>query len=651
MKRNSDRLVSNRFLAIVAIMLILYGIPLIAVVIANNIGNIKTTFFTYINPMQPLCLFISRSDVKAIGFVLYLIFIIIIGIYFMNKGTSLKTHDEHGSARWATIKEIKNHAEFEEFSFSEEVKGIDEKIEYLKFDDDRKGAGPVVEYDSIKDKGHFDSSNDHVYYEAATGEGKDRRVINPLIRLISDYGENMVINDTKKETYHLFADYLEKERGYQVYCLDYRNPEFGNRFNYLCEVMKYIDDEETEQAEELSNVISATIDSKAGDNEEKIWVDGRRALISSLILSICMSSAAQRCKSLFSCFASLREMGEIVTDYKAGKEMCRLNDWYNSPGRSRIEKNAYTPAKLAQDKTKMSFFVNVATSLKFAANEKLADQMCDSDFSLHDLSDPNEKPIAIFINVPYETDDKDKLGNIFYDSLFRILTQDALKQPGGKLERRVHMIMNEFTNLSCQNSILKKLTIARSSNIRYYFFSQSQSMLEYVYGKEIARSFLDNCKIKIYLSASSYESAEQLSKSVSDYTLVQESISSKNQGIMPTNDVSSTQSLAGKRLITADEIMYDIERGWTIVQKFRLRPIYTYFSDISEIPFFSTLNPKDRLDDEVEARERYHIEEYVLDEDRSKAGLEMGITPKKKKIIKSKETDTGKNDIDYFDYF
>ena len=63
-----------------------------------------------------------------------------------------------------------------------------------------------------------------------TRSGKSRKIVRQLVMIASMAGESMIFNDPKKEMYQDFHKYL-RNKGYDVYCLDFRNLEYSNAWN------------------------------------------------------------------------------------------------------------------------------------------------------------------------------------------------------------------------------------------------------------------------------------------------------------------------------------------------------------------------------------------------------------------------------------
>lgn len=163
------------------------------------------------------------------------------------------------------------------------------------------------------------------------------------------------------------------------------------------------------------------------------------------------------------------------------------------------------------------------------------------------------KPTALFIIVPDEDRAYFQLVTIILGMLIKDLTKFAnLPQNNGTLPVKVEWILDEFANCPPLDSIETVVSVARSRGMRFYFFIQSFSQLNQVYGKEIANIIQDNCAL-VYLKTNTVETAEVIAKKLGKSTIETNSMS------MSTDifkiGANKTKSLMGKELLTATEII------------------------------------------------------------------------------------------------
>ena len=163
--------------------------------------------------------------------------------------------------------------------------------------------------------------------------------------------------------------------------------------------------------------------------------------------------------------------------------------------------------------------------------------------------------------------------------LIKDLTKFAnLSVNNGVLPVKVEWILDEFANCPPLDSIETTVSVARSRGMRFFFFIQSFSQLDQVYGKETASIIIDNAALQ-YLKTNSVETAEVISKKLGRETVITNSMSMSTDPFKI--GANQTKSLMGRELLTATEIMG--LRYKTIIFPITGNPIFrdTYmYSDI-----------------------------------------------------------------------
>ena len=135
-----------------------------------------------------------------------------------------------------------------------------------------------------REKIHYIGDDTHTLTIGATRSGKTRTLVLQSVCLMALAGESLVISDPKAELYQYTAPFLEK-LGYDVICLDFKNPEKSSRYNLLQPIIDAVNKGETDKAEmyawDITNIL-------VGDNtsNEKIWENGEKSTIAAAILSV-----------------------------------------------------------------------------------------------------------------------------------------------------------------------------------------------------------------------------------------------------------------------------------------------------------------------------------------------------------------------------
>lgn len=173
-----------------------------------------------------------------------------------------------------------------------------------------------------------------------------------------------------------------------------------------------------------------------------------------------------------------------------------------------------------------------------------------SEFSFTSVG---QKPTALYIIVPDEDRSYFQLVTIILGMLIKDLTKFAnLSVNNGVLPVKVEWILDEFANCPPLDSIETTVSVARSRGMRFFFFIQSFSQLDQVYGKETASIIVDNAALQ-YLKTNSVETAEVISKKLGRETVTTNSISMSTDPFKI--GANQTKSLMGRELLTATEIM------------------------------------------------------------------------------------------------
>lgn len=394
------------------------------------------------------------------------------------------------------------------------------------------------------------------------------------------YGDSFLVNDTKKELYRTYKNYLE-ENGYRVILIDMRKNWIGDCWNPMQSVIRSLEQGKKEEADMYAKDIAATLcpDSKLS---EKIWTDGERAIISAVILAVADSDCPEEQKNLYSCYQILSTLGQPDTN-----DHVKLNDYFNSLELGNVARTAFGPAVLATDRTRMSFYVSAAATLGLFSSALVAKQTARSTFDITSLA---YEKTAVFLVNPDEKNNMDPLASLFVDEIYRVLSLEANKSKG-QLVRRFHNYLDEFGNMGKQNSFAKRLSVSRGKNILYHLFIQDFGQLEEVYGKDVSNIIKANCNLLIYISTQNLETAKEVSEKIGNKTIVTTSVNeSTNESIFLNPHGNITKSLMPKPLFNANELM-QLEEGKAVVLRIRMYPMLTHLEDCSFYDFYQNLKP------------------------------------------------------------
>lgn len=396
---------------------------------------------------------------------------------------------------------------------------------------------------SIKEKVWYNEEDLHTLIIGATRSGKSRKIIIPSIWELGKAGESMIIGDPKGELYITSRDYLEKE-GYNIITLNLREPLKGNQWNMLDLVNKAVDSKDIPKATQYAWSIANTICNQTpSTSSEPIWKNGEQSTLTALILLSALESQFKFQRHMTTAYYLLAEYGQPLED-----ESIPLLDYIKSLPVKHPAKAAFATASIAPYKTRASFFTTALADLRLFSDPTISDMSSKQD---HDLESIGIDKTAVFLIVPDEDKTRNVLATIYIDQVYQSMVTLANKR-GGRIPRRVNMILDEFGNLPPIPEFDSKLTVAGGRGIRFTIAVQDITQLKKLYDKN-AQTITGNCHNWIYLKTADIETAKLISEKTGKYTVETENTSSsvQSKGHSRTHGLSIT----GRALLMPDEIL------------------------------------------------------------------------------------------------
>lgn len=448
-------------------------------------------------------------------------------------GPEASGNGEFGTSRWQNEKEMDT---------IQNVWNTNEPI---------KKGGIVLGMESYEDMEKIWLINDdiHTLLLAATRAGKDRKILQTSIWELAHSGESMVLGDPKGEMYITSKEYLEKQ-GYNVICLNFRDPLKGNQWNILDLVNKAIDEGDEAQAAEyawdIGNVIGKLVPYTGG---EPIWKNGAESTVAALVLLAALESEFKFQRHMTTAYYLLSEYGQPLDD-----DSIPLIEYIKSLPVRHPAKAAFATANIAPYKTRASFFTTVLSDLRLFSDPKVSDMTSKQD---HDFEKIGIDKTAVFLIIPDEKNTRNVLATLYVSQVYQALVKLSNKR-GGRIPRRVNVILNEFGNLPAFPDFPTMLTVGGGRGIRFTLAVQDIAQLKTLY-KESSQTITGNCAYWIYLKTADVETAKLISQKTGRYTIETENLSNSVQSkIHASNDSSSSthgQAYTGRDLLLLDEVL------------------------------------------------------------------------------------------------
>ena len=469
---------------------------------------------------------------------------------------------QFGSARWLTKAE--KDIAFKSFELDKTGKT------------DLKSGGIIlgcVKKD-YQDKIHYVDEDTHVLCIGATRSGKTRSIVLQSIGTLALAGESLVISDPKGELYGYTAPFL-KSKGYEIICLDFKNPTKSDRYNFLQPIIDAVDREDLPKAIEATWDVTASLVPENSHNE-KIWTNGEASIIASAIMAVVYDNRNgndRRFQNLSNVYFFISEMCKVVDGGTMPLTKYMKQMPLSHPARSLLSISEVAPAK-----TRGSFFTSALTTLRLFTNPLIHQMTNSSDLKLETFGDQKQ---ALFMILPDEKSTYYSLASLFINQSYMQLVKNADIR-GGRLKRRVNMILDEFGNFVKIPDFATKLTVGGGRGIRFNLFLQSFMQLEEKYGKETTGTIKSNCETWIYLQADDLTTLEEISKKLGNYTVSTYSLTSSHAK-HTTPSSSHSINLTHRALLTVDEIRL-IKRPYILVTS-RTHPAIMEAFDISKCYF------------------------------------------------------------------
>ena len=467
------------------IVFCIFLLLLCSIAVSNAVSIINDGEFLGLNP------FIGFGPHYIFG-TLLLFFIVLIAIFasvssYREKGKGIGLNigekDEKGYARWSKEKEIKNAPKVVKVPISEK---------------DSKAAGAVL-INNGKDM-WVDNSENHTLVIGATGSGKTKSVVDPLVYSLAKAKESMIITDPKGEIYKEHSNML-RDRGYDIIVLNFREPQHGNCWNPLTLPYQLYKAGNTDKATELVDDVALNIlkDKKAQD---PFWENSAADYFSGVALGLFEDAKEDE--------VNLNSISYVTT---VGEEKCPpsnyIKEYFNMKGESSTPYVFASNTINSPTETKGGILSVFRQKIRlFASREQLSEMLSKSDFNMRDIG---KKPTAVFMVIHDEKTTYHALATIFIKQCYETLI-DVAQECGGKLPVRTNFILDEFANMPPLKDVTTMVTAARSRQIRFTFIIQNFAQLNDVYGKEDAETIRSNCGNLIYLLTTELAALEEISK-------------------------------------------------------------------------------------------------------------------------------------------
>ena len=510
--------------------------------------------------------------VAAGGFLLLLILISTITGGYNLDGIKSKTvgDGQHGTARWATRKEIANSYKLVPYQVEKWRRGIDLP----------KEQGLIVGCEGKKGqvKALVETGDVHAMVTAASGAGKTAYFLYPNIEYACASGMSFLCTDTKGDLFRNYAGIAKDCYGYNISVLDLRNPTRSDGNNLLHLVNKYMDIYKNDhknlaakaKAEKYAKILSKTLintnDTNYGQNQ--FFYDSAEGLLTSVFLLLA-EYLSDEDENRRPCYKR-----HIVSVFKLVQELLAPSDRDDGSNQfqdliEQLPENHkarwFAGAALNSSTQAMASILSTVLSRLNTFLDSEMEQLLCFDTTIDAEEFCSEKS-AIFIVLPEEDNTKYAIVSLLLQNLYREILAVADEQ-GGQLRNRVVFYCDELGTIPPIQSLELMFSASRSRRLMLVPIVQSiTGQLQKNYGKEGSEIIVDNCQLNIFGGfAPASQTAEEMSKALGNRTVLSGSISRGK-------DKSQSLQMMERPLMSADELKA-MPKGEFIVMKTGLHPM------------------------------------------------------------------------------
>ena len=478
-------------------------------------------------------------------------------------------HGEYGTAHFASKRQIRNVCTLRKLDPEGEPKGEEKSV-----------PGGVLLGWQGRHKCLLNTDDTHTLIIGATRCGKTRCNVLPSIILQAFSGESIIAVDPKGELYGYTSELLHR-LGYEVICIDFKNPARSNRYNFLQPVLDAVLLGNVPLAvQRARDIASMLVPDGAFQHTDPIWLDGQRSALTASILAVCLECQDPLQQNLSNARAFLANMCAP----RGSKSKLPLELYLKSLPPDSPLMSAMAIAQIAPSKMRGSFYTSALTTLELFSDPYIQSMSSITDF---DYAMTGNRKRAIFLILPDERGTYYPLASLFVYEQYQALVA-AADARGGRLPRRVNFVCDEFGNFVKIPDFDKFVTVGGGRGMRFHLYVQDTGQLYEKYGDKPGHTISSNCETWIYLQTDNTDTLEELSKRLGSYT-----IRTPNQSSTSTGSTSGGYGLTGRRLLMPEEIS-KIGRPYQLVFLRNGRSFIARAPDIAQTPFNAMLGMGDK---------------------------------------------------------
>lgn len=482
-----------------------------------------------------------------------------------------------------------------------------------------KHAGLVIGYSQSLHLYFLSGEKDHTQTIAPPDVGKTTRIVYPTIDAILASEDSAVIPDPKGEIFdNTYEDAVRS--GADVVVIDYANWRRSNCYNTLSAItdcynenmdayrrtVELAADAQREGDNARAGALAlearnyrvkalARADALAGDlsntlipdkeGSDQFWRPSARSLDRALNLFVATYDEAdwrgegvapstpapeQRSMKTIRNLLDLygkpikRQVGKKVEDYVP------LEDLFRGLDHDHPASKAFAQAKNAPNMTLGGIISTLLQVIDELVDEENNMMSYKTDFRFEDIG---KNKTIVYLIVPEESPAKFGYLPVFMSQAYQAFARLA-RECGGTMPRYVHFLEEEKGSTPVIPRYANMLATGRGYGVRYHAIMQNPHQWDEVYGPKLAKSIKPLFNTTCWLKVNDYESAEELSKKIGDYTVRvgQSAASAPMAELLPalSGSTTSTSREDASRVVPASKLLAWDPLWGTFVERTKL---------------------------------------------------------------------------------
>lgn len=421
-----------------------------------------------------------------------------------------------------------------------------------------------------------DSDDVHCLMIGASGVGKTAFFLYPNLEYTCACGMSYLALDTKGDLARNYGCIASKYYGYQVTVIDLCNPTCSDGFNFMTLVNHYMDRAKRDpndltakaKAENYAKILAKTIISPEGSSQygdNAFFYESAEGVLAAIVMLLAEFILPEKDgtekRHIVSAFKLVQDLLAAPGGGRGKNGFHVLMDMLPSVHKARWVAGA---ALTAADQAMASVMSTVLSKLNAFLDSELEQVICrDNPIDAERFA---SSKCAIFVVIPEEDPTKNFIASLMIQNLSRELFSVA-DENRGRLKNRVVIYADEFGTMP-PFDVLSLFSAGRSRGLTLVPIIQSLAQLEKNYGKEGAEIVCDNCQDTIFGGfAPQSKTAEALSSALGSRTVLSGSVS---QG----KESSQSLQMIERPLMTPDELK-SVPKGEFVVMKTGAHPMRT----------------------------------------------------------------------------